>query len=707
MAIESRTQDYKSHKHNRTVYVDLNPKTKIGSDLIGQYHEQTKNHCMDIGRIGSHDDHGRYKIDYYTIKELVVIPKLIIRVTERAISRAGKDIYQLRTYMSKFGQLNFLLLVDRDKAELILVENVHISNLNHTEEYETTLWVLKYYNQKPIPLAEIFYKFGIRANPDDYGKSWKEDKVEINNILASKAKADMTIKLANTVASSINQKALVASLNYLNKEGEYGKKITSAYSKKVASKKEINSLAASPKLENTLNHILLKTLEEKTDKKDLKDTSNLRVYKKVLDIQLSTPNAISSYVEQNNTKQNFKGFLLNVYQDDNKKEDKSLTKIKEEHVQFEKIIEYKFSDKPKREKIEINEENLDKHKTKNFVLPKEFKDFDNNLVDVDTNLNRFEKEESKQQKRERLKKQKEKQKLQKNEKSQKAKKQKGLRRVNALCDIDNEFEKSKAVIGLTPDLDKNNKKKASKKLKELFETKEKKKQQKSEKVKDIVDKKQKSREDILKKLEKKVKNQTAKKQAKLEKREKSKEKKLKKVQEKIEKKQLKKEKQSLIKEYLSNKKEKDKKKKKVNTALMEKSKSSKKEKKSSQIMDRPVLKPKEEKVDQSSNLQEEKNIKSKPNQHVASQVEKQKLEQNTDRQVVKPVKSNEETKKQILDNIASKLQAEKENVAKQNSSLKQENTLGGQTTKQSSAHHQHFDISTNTTRKHKERTMDM
>ncbi|MBQ9793058.1 MAG: hypothetical protein IJW32_04925, partial [Clostridia bacterium] len=431
MAIENRTQDYKSHKHNRTVYVDLNPKTKIGSDLIGQYHEQTKKHCMDVGRIGYHDDHGRYKIDYYTIKELVVVPKLIIRVTEKAMSRAGKDIYQLRTYMSKFGQLNFLLLVDRDKAELILVENVHISNLNHTEEYETTLWVLKYYNQKPLPLAEIFYKFGIRANPDDYGKSWKEDNVEINNILASKAKANMTVKLANTVASSINQKALVASLNYLNKEGEYGKKITSAYSKTVAGKKEINSLASSPKLENTLNHILLKTLEEKTDKKDLKDTSNLRVYKKVLDIQLSTPNAIINYVDQNNTKHNFKDFLLNVYQNDNLKEDNSLSKIKEEKHQFEKIIDYKFSDKPKCEKGETNEENLEKNKFKNLFLPKEFKDFDNNLVEVDTNLTRFEKEETKHQKRERLKKQKEELKKQKIEKSKKAKKHKGLRRVNA------------------------------------------------------------------------------------------------------------------------------------------------------------------------------------------------------------------------------------------------------------------------------------
>ena len=58
------------------------------------------------------------QIFYYTQKELIVVPKLIIRVTERAIDRAGKDVYQLRTYMSKFGQLNFLLTVDKDKAEL-------------------------------------------------------------------------------------------------------------------------------------------------------------------------------------------------------------------------------------------------------------------------------------------------------------------------------------------------------------------------------------------------------------------------------------------------------------------------------------------------------------------------------------------------------------------------------------------------------------
>ena len=144
MAIESRTNDYSSHKYKRTVYVDINPKTKLGSGLINQYKEQTKLHCMDVGRIGYHDEHGRYKIDYYTTKELLVVPKLIIRVYERAMSRAGKDIYHLRTYMSKFGQLNFLLLVDRDYAELVLLENVYVENLNHREDYETVLWKMNY-----------------------------------------------------------------------------------------------------------------------------------------------------------------------------------------------------------------------------------------------------------------------------------------------------------------------------------------------------------------------------------------------------------------------------------------------------------------------------------------------------------------------------------------------------------------------------------
>lgn len=698
MAIENRTQDYKSHKYKRTVYVDLNPRTKIGSDLISQYHEQAQNHYMDIGRIGYHDEHGKYKLDYYTIKELVVIPKLIIRVTEKAMSRAGKDVYQLRTYMSKFGQLNFLLLVDKDKAELILVENVYISNLNHQEDYETTLWVLKYYNQKPLPLAEIFYKFGIKANPDDYGKSWKEENIQINNILASKAKAEMTTKMANAVASSINQKALVASLNYLNKEGEYGKKITSSYSKKVANKKEINSLATSPKLENTLNHVLLKTLEEKTEKKDLKNTSNLRVYKKVLDIQLSTPNAVLEHVEQNNTKQNFKNFLLNVYQDDKKKNDKSLAETKQEQEEFEKIIDYKFSKKLHHEKHETTEETIDKKKQKTLTLPKEFKDFDNNVVKVDVDVKRFEIEETKSQKKERVKKQKEEQALQKTQKKLKSKKQKGLRRVNALCDIDNEFEKSKAVIGLTPELDKTKSKKASKKIEMLFEKKEKKSKQKSEKVKAVVDKKQKTKEDILKKLERKVKLQTAKKQAKIEKQQKIKDKKLQKVQEKLERKQLKKDKKYLIREYLQDKKEK---KKKVNTALMA-STDKKEKKKSSQIFEKPIVKPKEEKKVETAPLKKEsltkENVSKTPTPQVKNHNEKSQS-----------TPESEQTKKQILDNITSKLHAEQKAKEKQPVGLdihsQKSNSLERQSHKSNNQHY--FDISTNTSKKQKERTMDM
>jgi len=696
MAIENSTKEYKTHKHKRTVYVDLNPKTKLGSDLIDQYHEQSKYHYMDIGRIGYHDDHGRYHIDNYTTRELVVVPKLIIRVTEKAMNRAGKDVYQLRTYMSKFGQLNFLLLVDQDKAELVLVENVYISNLNHMEEYETTLWILKYYNQKPLPLAEIFYKFGIKANPDDYGKSWKE-KVEINNILTSKAKADMTIKMAETVASTINQKALVASLNYLNKEGEYGKKVTSAYSKKVANNKEINNLATSSKLENTLNHVLIKTLEEKTDKKDMKNTSNLRVYKKVLDIQLSTPSAVADYVEANNNKQNFKNYLLNIYQND-KQQDRSIDDIKIEHHKFEKIIDYKFSEKANKEKHEIKEETLDKKSFKGLSLPKEFKDFDNKIVKIDQNLERFEKEETKQEKKERLKTQKEAQKQAKLQNSIKNKKQRGLRRVNALCDIENEFEKSKVVIGLTPELSK----KKSRKIKDIFEAKEERKAKKEEKIKSIFDKKQKEKDDILEKLEKKIKRQTSKKQDKIDKKQKEKEKKQKRAQERLEKKQIKREKQQLMKEYLSDKKEK----KKTKKAIMTDNKEDKKQKNKKPLMeDKVVVKAKEEVNEKPNALKNEPltkpQIQAKAEQERSNTVSHHKQEQPKKE---KKQALDEQGKKSLVEDITFKLQSEKE------SSRKQEQPKASAFEKSldatSAMNQKNFDYTMGRS-KVKERTMDM
>lgn len=559
MAIENRTKDYISHKYKRTVYVNLNPKTKVGSDLIGQYKEQTRLHCMDLGRIGYHDEHGRYKIDFYTTKELIVIPKLIIRVTERAMSRAGRDVYELRTYMSKFGQLNFLLVVDKDYADLILVENVYIENLNHRENYETLLWRLSYYNQKPLPLAEIFYKYGIKANPDDYGKSWKED-VKINNVLATKSKAMMSIEHANKVGSAISQKALVTSLNNLNKEGAYGKKITEAYSAKVAKNAEINKLASSPKLENTLNHILVKTLEEQTTKKDLTDPANLRVYKRVIDVQLSTPSAVCEEVEKLDTKENFKNYLMGNYQNKKNKN----TQYTDENIifdqkqsQFEKIISHTFSKEPVNEKTEKREEKIEIAKVPKRNLPKEFFDFDNKKVLVDVSVDRFYIKENPKDKKLREKKEKFELKAQKKQEKELQKANKRLRKVNAKCDIEAEFERSKTLVGLTPDYEK-----ARNKVKSIFDKKEKSKLSKRKKIEAILNNSQEeqtSSEIIIDKIQKKIKRQSAKVSLK---------------------EQIKqnKEKERERKKQLKLQEKEEKKKKRNNTALLAESKKEKKNK---------------------------------------------------------------------------------------------------------------------------------
>lgn len=564
MPIEEKTIDYKTHKHNYNVYVDLNPRTKLGENLLQQYHEETKRHCMDIGRIGYHDHHGKYVIDYYTTKELIVVPKLIIRVTERAIDRAGKDVYQLRTYMSKFGQLNFLLTVDKDKAELFLVENIYIENMNHREDYETLLFKLTYFNQKPVPLREIFYKFGIKANPDDYGKSWKEEDVNINNILVSKAKAEMTKQMANSLASAVNQKALVASLNYLNKEGDFGKKVTASYSQKVAGQKEINKLATSPKLENTLNNVLIKTLEEQVTKKDLSDNTNFRVYKKVLDVQMTCPFELSQTVEKANTKENLKSFLVEVYQ-----KPKGLTRTNEDegllsdqkHAEFQNILDIKYDRRVNKENYLTAEEVFEPDSLRMFDEIKEFKDFQGKNVDVNLDASRFENPENKAKKKQREKQEKQAKKQEKQLNKIKNSQKKRLRRLNAECNLDAELEKSKTALGLEP----NDKKKKKKKDLEMFFDKKKDKFKKLTKEEKLAKAKEDSakNENLIKKLEKRIKSQNSRKE-KVEAKKTQKEiKKIEKNQKKIEKEE---EKRKKINNIFASSENKKNKKQKINTA---------------------------------------------------------------------------------------------------------------------------------------------
>ncbi len=88
-------------------------------------------------------------------------------------------------------------------------------------------------------------------------------------------------------------------------------------------------------------------------------------------------------------------------------------------------------------------------------------------------------------------------------------------------------------------------------------------------------------------------------------------------------------------------------------------------------------------------------------------MEVEKKPQEINKPTVNNAPKNENTKKQIIDSITSRLQAEKANESKQQNTPKQESSLEAHTPKHNSAHHQHFDISTNTVRKHKERTLDM
>jgi hypothetical protein len=280
----------------------------------------------------------------------------------------------------------------------------------------------------------------------------------------------MTKQMANSLASSINQKALVTSLNYLNKEGDFGKKVTAAYSQKVANQKEINKLATSPKLENTLNNVLVKTLEEQVTKKDLTDSTNFRVYKKVLDVQMTCPFELGQAIEKANTKDNLKSFLVEVYQ-----KPKGMTRSNEDegmigdqkHAEFENILDIKYDRRINKENYLTSEEVFVPDSLIKYDEIKEFKDFQGKNVDVNLDPKRFENPENKAKKKQREKQEKLKKKQEKQLNKVKVAQKRRLRRLNAQCDLDAELQKSKTAVGLEP----NGKKKKKKDLQMFFDKK--------------------------------------------------------------------------------------------------------------------------------------------------------------------------------------------------------------------------------------------
>ena len=536
MAIESKTRNYNSHKNKYNVYVEVNPKTKQGQDLLKQYHEQSSRHYMDIGRIGYHDEYGRYKIDNYTVRELKVVPKLIISVLKSAMNRAGKDVYKLRTYMSKFGQLNFLLTVDSNCSELFLIENVYISNLNHREDYETLIWRMNHQNENPVPLKQIFYEYGIKANPDDYGKSWKNGDVKINNIIVSKSKAALSVKIANEVGNAVNKKVLVASLNNLNASGKYGEKITKNYREEVAKKKEITNLANSQKLENTLNQVLIKTIDQKTEKKDLKNRSNAQTYKNVVDVQFSASKEVAEGVEQEAEKTSLNGFIEKTYE---KADDKQMfvddkEKFDKEQGDFENIIGKNSKKEVNKEKVEVNLEVFDKAKYKGKTLPNEYRDFENKKIEINFETDRFLVQEDKKDKKKREKLENKENKLKIKQEKDQEKQHRKLKLVKIDCNIEEALEKSKVKLGIKS---------------QIIDKKEKKKQKKEQKLKY----QEKKKEDLLLKIEKRVKKQNEKIALKKEKKEK---KKKKVIEQRLKKEEKKKKKREQQEQFFEEKKEK-------------------------------------------------------------------------------------------------------------------------------------------------------
>jgi len=279
-----------SYKYRNEVRVKVDSKTEEGKKLLDEYRRDQKYHYMDIGRVGRHLSNGKYYIEKPIIAELITIPKIIIRVREKAFDKSGKDVYELKTFLSRFGELDFYATVDYNRADLYFVEHVWVENLGIQENYSTLIYSIFYENKK-VPMKEIFYKFRISANADDYGKRWKD--IDITNTLIAKTKACLAVTCANAVAQQITKTALDKSLDVMDTTKGLGQKVVDTFNKTVKKDDDLRfRISKTPDLLKT-DH-LLNAIDTVAENKGLKNANFVNSINQVLDIQSDKVNLVTN-----------------------------------------------------------------------------------------------------------------------------------------------------------------------------------------------------------------------------------------------------------------------------------------------------------------------------------------------------------------------------------------------------------------------------
>ena len=287
-----------SYKHRNIVRVTADSKTDEGKNILDDFRRDQRYQRMDIGRIGRHMPDGQYKIEPQIVAEFITIPKIIMQVREKAFDKAGKDVYELKTFLSRFGELDFMVTIDKDQADLYFIEHVHVDNICIHENYSTLIYSLHYANQN-VPIKEIFYKFNISANPDDYGKRWKD--IDITNTLVAKTKAALAVACVANVAATIVGNSLDSSIKTIGSEAEnFGKKVVSTYNKIVKKSPELKTPNLSG-IEVEKTNILLNTIENLTTIKELQKPNIVKSINNVLEIQTDASNELFANIQKNTT----------------------------------------------------------------------------------------------------------------------------------------------------------------------------------------------------------------------------------------------------------------------------------------------------------------------------------------------------------------------------------------------------------------------
>ncbi|MDR0850102.1 MAG: hypothetical protein LBN07_01300 [Christensenellaceae bacterium] len=242
---------------------------------------------INSSRLGIYDREGKYIIESEILNELRSLPKV---VTEKVVDHENQsDVYMLKTNIPDILSLEFKLVVNINGARLYLVEKVYKEGGSYLEVYEEKIDSINFIKVTPTH-NEMLLRFNILENekPDDDDAGQRFENGEFDAIASRKLYLKMLAKNMRDEALFLEKKAFDEIMEYLKSQGGYGKRVLSAFIKRLEERKGVFEKLSGKERYKVLNDILFAAMNNITAKEDLADPQVRKVFNNIINIRTDT-----------------------------------------------------------------------------------------------------------------------------------------------------------------------------------------------------------------------------------------------------------------------------------------------------------------------------------------------------------------------------------------------------------------------------------